>query len=116
MIYDNLIKQVKDVCKIFKFNNKLISILQQPINKIETNITFNRNNKIDNIKGYRVQHNNILGPFKGGIRYDEHVNMDECSALSGWMTYKCALYNLPLGGGKGGICINPRKLNLDEIV
>ena len=54
-------------------------------------------------KGYRVQHNNILGPYKGGIRYHEQVSLDEVKALASWMTYKCALHDIPFGGGKGGI-------------
>ena len=60
-------------------------------------------------KGYRVQHNNILGPYKGGIRYHEDVTLDEVKALAAWMTYKCALHDIPFGGGKGGIKFNPRQ-------
>ena len=56
---------------------------------------------------FRVQHNNTLGPYKGGIRMHPDVSVDECTALATWMTIKCALHNLPLGGGKGGIAINP---------
>jgi len=67
---------------------------------------------------YRVQHNNTLGPYKGGIRFHNDVSMEECTALASWMTYKCALHNLPLGGGKGGVEINPRlhtDLELEEL-
>ena len=53
--------------------------------------------------GYRVQHNDVLGPFKGGIRYHPEVNLGEVSALAMWMTWKCSLVGLPLGGAKGGI-------------
>src|SRR5262245_25627631 len=59
-------------------------------------------------KGYRVQHSNILGPYKGGIRYHEQVSLDEVKALASWMTYKCALHDIPFGGGKGGIKFTPR--------
>ena len=60
-------------------------------------------------KGYRVQHSNILGPYKGGIRYHEQVSLDEVKALASWMTYKCALHDIPFGGGKGGIKFTPRQ-------
>jgi glutamate dehydrogenase (NAD(P)+) len=60
-------------------------------------------------KGYRVQHNN-LGPFKGGIRYHEDVSLDDVKALAAMMTWKCALMNLPYGGGKGGIKFDPPAL------
>ena len=65
--------------------------------------------------GYRVQHSSVLGPTKGGIRYDRHVSLGECAALSMWMTWKCALLRLPYGGAKGGIRCDPRALSLREL-
>jgi glutamate dehydrogenase (NAD(P)+) len=65
--------------------------------------------------GYRVQHNDVLGPFKGGIRYHPEVNLGEVSALAMWMTWKCALVGLPLGGGKGGIACDPAELSRSEL-
>jgi glutamate dehydrogenase (NAD(P)+) len=64
---------------------------------------------------YRVQHSSVLGPTKGGIRYDAHVSLGECAALAMWMTWKCALLRLPYGGAKGGVRCNPRELSPDEI-
>jgi glutamate dehydrogenase (NAD(P)+) len=64
---------------------------------------------------YRVQHSTVLGPTKGGIRYDEHVTLGECTALAMWMTWKCALLRLPYGGAKGGVRCTPRDLSLGEI-
>src|SRR5207247_2812362 len=64
---------------------------------------------------YRVQHSNVLGPTKGGIRYDPHVTLGECAALAMWMTWKCALLRLPYGGAKGGIRCHPRALSLNEL-
>ncbi|HEX2658535.1 MAG TPA: Glu/Leu/Phe/Val dehydrogenase, partial [Polyangia bacterium] len=61
------------------------------------------------------QHSNILGPFKGGIRYHEQVSLDEVKALASWMTYKCALHDIPFGGGKGGIKFNPREYSAGEL-
>jgi glutamate dehydrogenase (NAD(P)+) len=65
--------------------------------------------------GYRVQHSSILGPTKGGIRYDPEVTLGECAALAMWMTWKCALLRLPYGGAKGGVRCDPRSLSLHEL-
>ena len=67
------------------------------------------------LPGYRVQHSSILGPTKGGIRYDSEVSLGECAALAMWMTWKCALLRLPYGGAKGGVRCEPRALSLGEI-
>jgi glutamate dehydrogenase (NAD(P)+) len=65
--------------------------------------------------GYRVQHNDVLGPFKGGVRYHPAVNLGEVSALAMWMTWKCSLVGLPLGGAKGGIACDPAELSRHEL-
>ena len=65
--------------------------------------------------GYRVQHNDVLGPFKGGIRYHPAVNLGEVSALAMWMTWKCSLVGLPLGGAKGGVACDPAELSRHEL-
>jgi glutamate dehydrogenase (NAD(P)+) len=65
--------------------------------------------------GYRVQHNDVLGPFKGGIRYHPEVNLGEVSALAMWMTWKCSLVGLPLGGAKGGVACDPAELSRHEL-
>jgi glutamate dehydrogenase (NAD(P)+) len=65
--------------------------------------------------GYRVQHNDVLGPFKGGVRYHPEVSLGEVSALAMWMTWKCSLAGLPLGGGKGGIACDPAELSRNEL-
>jgi len=65
--------------------------------------------------GYRVQHNLARGPAKGGIRYHPQVTLDEVKALASWMTWKCACMNLPFGGGKGGVAVDPRKLSKTEL-
>ena len=65
--------------------------------------------------GYRVLHSSVLGPTKGGIRYDPHVSLGECAALAMWMTWKCALLRLPYGGAKGGVRCNTREMSIDEL-
>jgi glutamate dehydrogenase (NAD(P)+) len=67
------------------------------------------------LPGYRVQHSTVLGPTKGGLRYDPHVSLGECTALAMWMTWKCALLKLPYGGAKGGVRCNPREMSIDEL-
>src|SRR4051794_8292217 len=73
------------------------------------------NGKIEVFAGYRVQHSSVLGPTKGGIRYDPEVSLGECTALAMWMTWKCALLRLPYGGAKGGVRCSPRDLSLNEL-
>ena len=65
--------------------------------------------------GYRVQHNLARGPAKGGIRYHQDVTLDEVRALAMWMTWKCACVNIPYGGGKGGVIVDPKKLTIREL-
>src|SRR5512138_1669033 len=64
---------------------------------------------------YRVQHSMVLGPTKGGIRYDPDVTLGECAALAMWMTWKCALLRLPYGGAKGGVRCSPKSLSTNEL-
>ena len=85
-------------------------ILSQPKNELIVNFPVRMDNgEYQLFKGYRVQHNNMLGPYKGGMRYHQEVTLDEVKALAAWMTYKCALHDIPFGGGKGGIKFNPRE-------
>lgn len=73
------------------------------------------NGKIHVFEGYRVQHSNVRGPYKGGIRFHQDADMDEVMALAAWMTFKCAVANIPFGGGKGGIRVNPADLSTGEL-
>jgi glutamate dehydrogenase/leucine dehydrogenase len=92
------------------------TILSQPKNEIIVNFPVRMDDgTVRLFKGYRVQHSNILGPFKGGIQYHEDVTLDDCMALAAMMTWKCALMRLPYGGGKGGVKCNPRLLSKAEL-
>lgn len=83
-------------------------ILSQPKNELIVNFPVRMDDgSYQLFKGYRVQHNNALGPYKGGIRYHHEVSLDEIKALASWMTYKCALHEIPFGGAKGGLKFSP---------
>jgi glutamate dehydrogenase (NAD(P)+) len=96
--------------------SSLVSILSTPnhVNKSYLRIAL-ENRKVVRIPAFRVQHNNILGPYKGGIRFHESVNEDETSNLASLMTLKNALHDVPFGGGKGGVVINPRDFSDKEL-
>ena len=124
--YKECISQLKKTCDAVAQINKSAKIINLKEEDAETLKTPKKILKIsipvrmDNgtlrvFEGYRVQHNNILGPHKGGLRYFPKVNLDEVSALSFWMTFKCAVADLPYGGGKGGITVNPKELSDGEL-
>lgn len=90
--------------------------LSEPDRIVEVSLPIQMDNgEIHRFDGFRIQHNNILGPYKGGLRYHQNVDMDEVKALSFWMTMKNALVDVPFGGGKGGIAVNPKELSEGEI-
>ena len=91
-------------------------ILLQPTNEIIFNFPVKlKDGTIEMFKGYRIQHNNILGPYKGGIRFHQDVHLDEVKALASLMSIKCALQDIPFGGAKGGIEFNPRNYSLTNL-
>ncbi|MBK7538480.1 MAG: Glu/Leu/Phe/Val dehydrogenase [Myxococcales bacterium] len=109
-------RQVDKAMKLINLDDDVAQILAQPKNEIITNFPVRMDNgKFQIFKGYRVQHNNILGPYKGGIRYHHEANLDEMKALASWMTYKSALHEIPFGGGKGGIKVDPRQHSKTEL-
>src|SRR5678815_4748399 len=108
-LYTIASQQLEKGCRAINLDPSVHAILTQPKNELIINFPVRMDSgELRLFKGYRVQHNNILGPFKGGIRYHEEANLDEMKALAAWMTYKCAVHDIPFGGGKGGIKFNPR--------
>ena len=90
--------------------------LEIPDRELTVEVPFRRDNgELDSVIGFRVQHNNTRGPFKGGIRYHEHVDIDEVRSLATLMTWKTALVDIPYGGGKGGIGVNPTNYSKTEL-
>jgi len=91
-------------------------VLASPKNEVIVNFPVTMDTgEVRVLRGYRVQHNNALGPFKGGIRFSPAVDLDEVRALATWMTFKTALVDIPFGGAKGGIAIDPRSFSLGEL-
>ena len=100
--------QIKRGFTVSNFSPVLQNIFNQCDRVLQVNIPVKlENGEIENITGYRSQHNNVLGPYKGGIRYVPDLHIDDVTTLSKWMTIKCALQDLPLGGGKGGMAFDP---------
>jgi glutamate dehydrogenase (NAD(P)+) len=108
--------QLEKAGKAINMSTDIALILSQPKNEVIVNFPVRMDDGTFQLfKGYRVQHNNILGPYKGGIRYHEDVTLDELKGLAAAMTWKSALHDIPFGGGKGGIKFNPRLHSKTEL-
>lgn len=109
-------KQIKKACDLLKCDPAVYELLKEPKRVLEVCIPIKMDDgTIKTFKGYRSQHNDAVGPTKGGIRFHQNVNLDEVKALSIWMTLKCLVLNLPYGGGKGGVCVDPSTLSKAEL-
>ncbi|HEX8997587.1 MAG TPA: Glu/Leu/Phe/Val dehydrogenase [Ktedonobacterales bacterium] len=97
-------------------SQELRAILRAPKRELTVNFPVRMDDgRVEMYTGYRVQHNINRGPAKGGIRFDANVSLDEVRALAMWMTWKCAVVNIPFGGAKGGVIVDPRKLSRTEL-
>ncbi len=115
-MFDAVIARLDVAAKMYGLSDDIVSILRNPQKQVKVSIPIMMDNgKIQVFEGFRTIHSTILGPSKGGIRYAMDVNDDEVKALSAWMTFKCAVANLPYGGGKGGIKCDPRKMSVGEL-
>jgi glutamate dehydrogenase (NAD(P)+) len=102
--------------QILGLEEEIYNVLKSPTKQVIVSLPVTMDDgSIRVFEGYRVIHSNILGPSKGGIRYDPLVNLDEVKALAAWMTWKCAVVDIPYGGAKGGITCNPREMSSGEI-
>lgn len=109
-------KKIKEVCYILKLKNEVFDMLKEPEKVLITNFRVKMDNgKVRTFNGYRCQHNDAIGPYKGGIRFHPEVNLDEVKALSMWMTFKCAVVGIPYGGAKGGVVVDPAELSENEL-
>lgn len=106
----------EDAVSRLKINSNLLQFLRTPFREIKVEIPLiKEDGTLKVLSGYRVQHNNVMGPFKGGLRYHPAVNMGEFRALAALMTWKCALVGIPFGGGKGGIACDPKEFTTREL-
>ncbi len=114
--FENAMAQLEKVAKIKNFGDDFISRLKQPDRDIRVSIPVKMDDgTIKIFEGYRVEYNNTFGPYKGGIRYHQDTEINEVKALAFWMALKCAVANIPMGGGKGGITVNPKELSKGEL-
>ena len=115
-LFATALDQFNRGAEIIGLPDDLRSILSQPKNEIIVNFPVLMNNGTYRVfRGYRIQHSNLLGPYKGGVRFHPMVNLDEVKALASWMTWKSALCDIPFGGAKGGISFDPTALEADEL-
>jgi glutamate dehydrogenase (NAD(P)+) len=109
-------RQLDGVAQIIGLNESLHGYLREPKRILEVSVPVRMDNgEFRMFKGYRVQHNMSRGPAKGGIRYHPDVTLDEVKALAMWMTWKCALVNIPFGGAKGGVICDPKAMSMQEL-
>jgi len=114
--FEEMASRFDRAADLLKLDPGMRKVLREPIKEVKVAIPVVMDNgKIEVFIGYRVHHNIARGPAKGGIRYDPGVTLDEVRALASWMTWKCAVMNIPFGGGKGGVICDPRKLSRGEL-
>lgn len=114
--FESMMERFRFAAEILKLDDGLFSYLSNPVKQVTVSVPVEMDDgKLKVFEGYRVVHDNILGPSKGGLRFAPDVNIDEVKALASWMTWKCAVVNVPFGGAKGGIRCNPRDMSIREL-
>ncbi len=112
----NFCKVLDEAALTAKIAPEDYEVLKHPERELKVALPIIRDNgKLEVFEGYRVQHSSLRGPCKGGIRFHQDVNVDEVKALAAWMTFKCAIVNIPYGGGKGGVKVDPHTLSESEL-
>lgn len=112
----NFCKVLDEAALTAKIAPEDYEVLKHPERELKVALPIVRDNgKLEVFEGYRVQHSSLRGPCKGGIRFHQDVNVDEVKALAAWMTFKCAIVNIPYGGGKGGVKVDPHTLSESEL-
>lgn len=115
-MYDTVMQQFNKTADAIQLDSEIRKILEATTNEIVIHFPVKLDDgKIKVFTGYRVQHNNVLGPYKGGLRYHPSLDIDDAKALAMWMTWKTSLAGLPYGGAKGGIQLDPRDYSLSEL-
>jgi glutamate dehydrogenase (NAD(P)+) len=113
--FENALEQFDAAARRLKLTENQIAMIKLPRRVTEVMLPVRMDDgQIRNFRAFRVQHNTVRGPAKGGIRFHQDVTVDEIKALAFWMTYKCAVVNIPMGGAKGGVVVDPRTLSPGE--
>ena len=108
--------QLDEAASIINLEPSVLAILREPMKEFHVSIPVKMDDGQTKVfQGFRVQHNNARGPFKGGIRFHPEETIDVVKALAAWMTWKCAVVDIPLGGGKGGVICNPKEMSDGEL-
>jgi len=114
--FDSMMSRFDLAASLLGLDESTYNVLKSPTKQVIVSLPVTMDDGVVRVfEGYRVIHSNILGPAKGGIRYDMDVNINEVKALAAWMTWKCAVVDIPYGGAKGGITCNPRQMSSGEI-
>ncbi len=114
--FESMMERFHIAAEKLGLSEELYNILKSPAKEVHVNLPVTMDDGKQHVfKGYRVIHSNILGPSKGGIRFDMAVHIDEVKALAAWMTWKCAVVDIPYGGGKGGVQCDPRSMSAGEM-
>lgn len=115
-IYQNVARQFNQAADLMNLDADVRKILEKPMNEVVVNFpAIMDDGRVEVFTAYRVQHNNVLGPFKGGLRFHPAVDIDEVRALATWMTWKTAIAKVPFGGAKGGIQFDPKQYSKKEL-
>lgn len=114
--FESMMERFRHAAEILQLDEGLFQYLASPVKQVTVSIPVVMDSgKIEVFEGYRVIHDNVLGPSKGGIRFSPDVTIEEVKALASWMTWKCAVVNVPFGGAKGGVRCNPKELSKNEL-
>jgi glutamate dehydrogenase (NAD(P)+) len=114
--YQNMLEVLEKAAKMLHLQENEYLALKYPERELKVAVPVEMDDgSLRVYEGYRVQHSSARGPCKGGLRYHEDMDMDEVKALAAWMTFKCAVVNIPYGGGKGGVKVNPQQLSKSEL-
>ncbi|MDX1617208.1 MAG: Glu/Leu/Phe/Val dehydrogenase [Balneolaceae bacterium] len=114
--FESMMERFRFAADLLNLDEGMFQYLASPVKQVIVSIPVVMDNgDIEVFEGYRVIHDNVLGPSKGGIRYAPDVTLDEIKALAAWMTWKCAIVNVPFGGAKGGVRCNPKDLSSTEL-
>lgn len=114
--FESMMARFRVAAEILGLDNETYEVLKSPAKQVIVSLPVTMDNGHKKVfTGFRVIHSNVLGPSKGGIRFAEDVSLDEVKALAAWMTWKCAVVDIPYGGAKGGVICNPRQMSAGEI-